>query len=257
MPYFSGVENGIDRKRFDEIVSSEHLDQIPDGDGYGGVRKIVFSEAEMVGYPWTIALLTRELTIDGKLQKWFEVNGTGERGSAGTGCYFEEESYALAYMVAWLRSAKATSASYAPMPPAPSKETEEVAPSPKPAVSKGQRKEITLFFGGDDVSGVHIELLFQEDGKVSLHDTCWWPVHRGASNGGTAVTELEPDYFFKHTIDDFIAFLTTRCGYAVNEFHADFTTLKNNPHICQLFETPVFKMETDKENDYGKSSFSI
>ena len=42
LPYFNGIENGIDKTMFNEIVKRENLDKIPDGDGYGGYRKIVF-----------------------------------------------------------------------------------------------------------------------------------------------------------------------------------------------------------------------
>ena len=106
LPFFNGIENGIDKTMFNEIVKREHLDKIPDGDGYGGYRKIVFSEGEMIGRAWVIAIFQTELIIDKETKAFYVVTGTGERGSEGERCYFEAENLALAYLIAHLRSIK-------------------------------------------------------------------------------------------------------------------------------------------------------
>lgn len=106
LPYFNGIENGIDKTMFNEIVKREHLDKIPDGDGYGGYRKIVFSEGEMIGRAWVNAVFQTELIIGKETKAFYVVTCTGERGSEGERCYFEVENIALAYLIAHLRSMK-------------------------------------------------------------------------------------------------------------------------------------------------------
>ena len=106
VPFFDGLEEGLDKNRFKQIVKNEKLDNIPDGDGYGSYREIVFSEREMVGRAWTVAIFPCSIMVDNNPQTFFVVTGTGERGSEGERCYFKKEDKALAYFCAWLRSMK-------------------------------------------------------------------------------------------------------------------------------------------------------
>ena len=103
LPFFKGVECGIDRPSFDRIVEVERLDSVK---SYGYARKIVFSESDMKGYSWIIAIFPCEVIVNGVPKKLFTVTGTGERGSEGDRAYFEEEKYALAYLIARLRRLK-------------------------------------------------------------------------------------------------------------------------------------------------------
>lgn len=100
-PYLQGIEDGIDVKRFWEIVRAEKLDKIPDGDGYGGYRKIILLPCNTICYSWT-ELLVEE---NGK----FGVTATGERGGRGSINYFDTKEKALAYLIArlrWLKNKK-------------------------------------------------------------------------------------------------------------------------------------------------------
>lgn len=105
IPFFNGLEDGIDKNTFKQIIKKEHLNSIPDGDGYG-YRKIVFSEREMVGRAWTMAIFPCRIIVDNNPQTFFVVTGTGERGVEGSRCYFKEKDKALSYFCAWLRSMK-------------------------------------------------------------------------------------------------------------------------------------------------------
>ena len=98
-PYLYGVEDGVNVKRFWIIVKGEKLDKIPDGDGYGGFRKIELLPSNNLCYPWT-ELLVEE---NGK----FGVTATGERGGRGSIDYFDTKEKALAFLVARLRWLKA------------------------------------------------------------------------------------------------------------------------------------------------------
>lgn len=93
--HFKGIEDGIDRSAFDRIVAEEQLDRC---------RQIVFSERNMTGYSWTVAVFPCEISVSGVVKKMFAVTGTGERGTEGDRAYFEEENYALAFLIAHLRS---------------------------------------------------------------------------------------------------------------------------------------------------------
>ena len=101
-------------------------------------------------------------------------------------------------------------------------------------------RTICLFHEGDQYQGTHIELTIKNDNEICIQDTGWWPVHRGASNGGCITTNLDADYFQKNTIDDFIAFLSS-------EKKQDFSHLKNRADINALFRKKnerIFKMIT-------------
>ncbi len=94
-PYLRGIEEGINVEKFWEIVSTENLDKILDGDGYGGYRKIELLPPYDTCQPWT-ELLVEE---NGR----FGVTGTGERGGRGSIDYFDTKEKALAFLIARLR----------------------------------------------------------------------------------------------------------------------------------------------------------
>ena len=102
--------------------------------------------------------------------------------------------------------------------------------------NKVENRGICLFHEGDQYQGTHIELRFENGGEISIVDTGWWPVHRGASNGGQRTKKLNSDYFIKNSIDDFVEFLT-------ETYKKDFSEIKNRQDIIILFETPIFKMK--------------
>lgn len=92
------IKTGITVEEFKSIVQNEKLDQIPDGDGYGGYREIKLFPPIIEGHAWTEVIATEN--------NQFVITGTGERGTRGHSYYFEEESIALAHFVAVLRALK-------------------------------------------------------------------------------------------------------------------------------------------------------
>lgn len=106
IPFLNGLEGGISKKTLEQIIKQERLDTIPDGEGYGGYRTIVFTERETIGRAWTLATFPCRVVIDNSPKNLFVVTATGERGREGERCYFTSEDEALTYFCAWLRYMK-------------------------------------------------------------------------------------------------------------------------------------------------------
>lgn len=99
MPYLTAdIKDGITLEQFKDIVRKEKLDEIPNGDGYGGYRHIELYPSRFDGLAWHVVIIME----NGR----YCLTSTGERGSRGYSYYFEDENIAFAHFVAFLRSLK-------------------------------------------------------------------------------------------------------------------------------------------------------